>query len=245
MTWTTADIAGKRADTFQPLRAPTGIVLFLHGYDGVTLRENAAYATALERHGLACICPHAPRCWWTDAVYVAFDATLSPLEFLRGPVLEFIQRTWNIAPPRIAVMGVEMGGQGALQLAYRYARQFPVVAAVSPKVDFESWHGHGTSLDELFPNRESARQHTATLHVHPLDWPKLQLLLCDPADEYCIDGVRTLASKLYSSGIPFEKDLETTHGGYGWNYANAMAERVVAFLARGIEDLRLRQEAQG
>lgn len=237
MTWTTTDIAGKRADIFQPSRAPQGVVLFLHGYDGVTLRDNAAYTAALDRHNLACVCLHAPRCWWTDAVYTPFDATTSPLEFLRGPVIEFIQHTWQIEPPRIAVMGVEMGGQGALQLAYRHAREFPVVAAVSPKVDFETWHGHGTSLDELFPDREAARQHTATLRVHPLDWPKHQLLVCDPADEYCIDGVHTLASKLSSSGIPFEKDLETTHGGYGWDYANAMAQRVIEFLAHGLNDM--------
>jgi pimeloyl-ACP methyl ester carboxylesterase len=235
VTWSTIAIAGKTADVFQPTRPSRGAVLFLHGYDGVTLRDNTAYTAVLERHGLACVCPHAPHCWWTDVVYTPFDSQQSPLEFLRGSVVEFIKQIWNIEPPRIAVMGVEMGGQGALQLAYRHARQFPVVAAVSPKVDFETWHGHGTSLDELFPDRESARQHTATLHIHPLDWPKHQLLLCDPADQYCIDGVQTLASKLYSSGIPFEKDFESTHGGYGWEYANAMAVRVIEFLARGLE----------
>jgi hypothetical protein len=244
MPWSTVDIAGKPADVLaQP--EITGVLLFLHGYDGVTLRDNAAYTRALETRRLACVCPHGPKCWWLDEVYPPFDATMSPLVFLRGPVVEFIQQEWRIAPPRIAVAGIEMGGQGALQLVYRAARQFPVVAAISPKVDFETWYGHGTSLDELFPDREAARQRTATLHIHPLDWPKHQLLLCDPADEYCLDGVVTLASKLNSTGIPFEQDFQTTHGGYGWSYANAMAERVCEFLARGLESSRLQLEAQG
>jgi hypothetical protein len=239
VTWKTVDIAGKTADVFSP-PAPKGVALFLHGYDGVTLCENPAYTPAFERTHLACICPHGPRCWWTNEVYAPFDPDVSPLEYLRGPVLQYVCSMWNTQPPMIAVAGIEMGGQGALQLAYRHARQFPVVAAISPKVDFETWHGHGTSLDELFPDREAARQRTVILQLHPLDWPRHQLLVCDPADEYCIDGVVMLASKLSSTGIPFEQDFETTHGGYGWSYANAMADRVVDFLSRGLDETRRR-----
>lgn len=232
-------IAGQHADLLSPAGDIVGAVIFLHGYDNVTLRDRPAFHAALERHALAAICPHGPGCWWTDAVFPPFHPSQSPIDFLRGPVLDFLRETLHIQPPRIAVTGVEMGGQGALQLAYRQPREFPTVAAISPKVDFETWHGHGTTLDQLFPDRESARQHTATLHIHPLNWPKRQLLLCDPADQYAIDGVLTLASKLSSSGIPFERDFETTHGGYGWSYADAMADRAIAFLAAGVAAGRL------
>ena len=165
-------------------------------------------------------------------MFAPFDPVLSPVTFLSQQLPTFCRSRWEIEPARIGLTGVEMGGQGALQLAYRHARQFAVVAAISPKVDFESWYGHGTTLDEIFPDREAARQATATLHIHPLDWPKHQLLLCDPADQYCMDGVQTLASKLSSSGVPFESDFESTHGGFGWSYANAMAPRVIEYLAR-------------
>jgi hypothetical protein len=239
MQVTEIQIAGHAADRLMPASDVVGAVIFLHGYDNVTLRDRPAFHAALERHHLAAVCPHGFGCWWTDAVYPPFDPVQSPIDYLRGPVTGYIRDTWQIEPPRIAVTGVEMGGQGALQLAYRQARQFPTVAAISPKVDFETWHGHGTTLDELFPHREAARQRTATLHIHPLDWPKRQLLVCDPADHYCIDGVVTLASKLSSSGIPFEQDFETTHGGYGWQYADFMADRVVRFLAEGIAEARL------
>lgn len=240
MSWSTIRIAGKSAEIFSPAD-PQRVLLFLHGYDGVTLRDNPAYSAALQQWQMACVCPHGPRCWWTDVIYAPFDEQQTPLDFLRRDVVDFVRTTWGQEPPCLAVAGVEMGGQGALQLAYRYARQFPVVAAISPKVDFETWYGHGTSLDEMFPDRESARQQTATLHVHPLDWPTHQLLLCDPADHYCLDGVLTLASKLSSTGIPYEYDFSTTQGGYGWQYANAMAQRVVAFLARGLDEVRQRR----
>ena len=233
MNWSKIEIAGKPADVFVPLLAnkPVGAVLFLHGYDAVTLKDNEAYTRELTKHNLIALCPLGPHCWWTDAIYGPFDEVLSPVDFLAQSVPTCCQRHWQIEPPRIAVCGVEMGGQGALQLAYRHARQFPTVVAISPKIDFDTWWGHGTSLDTIFSDREAARQRTATLHLHPLNYPKHQLLLCDPADPYCFDGVLTLASKLSSTGIPFEQDFETTHGGFGWNYANAMAPRAIEFIA--------------
>jgi hypothetical protein len=237
MGWSTVELAGKPADWFVPQQGGAGrTALFLHGYDGVTLRNSETYSAALERQGLQVLCPHGNRCWWSDAVYPPFDPAISPVQFLAREVPAFLlKQKGNPSPSSIAVFGIEMGGQGALQLAYRHARTFPVVVAISPKVDFEDWHGHGTTLDEIFPDRESARQATATLHIHPLDWPRHQLLLCDPADVYCRDGVEILASKLSSSGIPFEDDLQSSHGGYGWNYAKSMAERVVNYLSTALE----------
>ena len=233
MPWSSDLMSSKPIDVFEPEspQPPRAVVVFLHGYDGVTLRDNPAYTAQLNNHGLACICPLGPGCWWSDRVFAPFDPNLSPVCFLSQQLPGYCRSRWELEPTRIGLTGVEMGGQGALQLAYRQARQFSVVAAVSPKVDFESWYGHGTTLDEIFPNREAARQATATLHIHPLDWPKHQLLLCDPADHYSRDGVQTLASKLSSSGVPFESDFESTHGGFGWTYADAMAPRVIEYLA--------------
>ena len=233
MSWSKIEIAGKPADVFiHPSEtAAAGVVLFLHGYDGVTLVDNEAYTRELVKHNLIGLCPIGPHCWWTDAVYEPFDEQLSPIDFLAQHVPSFCQQQWQLEPPGIAVCGVEMGGQGALQLAYRHARKFPTVVAISPKIDFDTWWGHGTTLDTIFPDREAARQRTATLHLHPLNYPKHQLLLCDPADHYCFDGALTLASKLSSTGIIFEEDFQTTHGGYGWKYANAMAPRAISYIA--------------
>lgn len=225
-------MSGKPIEVFEPNVPPRGVVVFLHGYDGITLRDNSVYTALLNSHGLACVCPQGPGCWWSDQVYPLFDPVLNPIEFLAQQLPDFCQARWNLDTTHIGLTGVEMGGQGALQLVYRYARQISVVVAISPKVDFETWYGHGTTLDEIFPNREAARQATATLHIHPLNWPKHQLLLCDPADYYCFDGVQTLASKLSSTGIPFDTDFETSHGGFGWAYANAMAPRVIEYLAQ-------------
>ena len=38
-------------------------------------------------------------------------------------VLAHIRTTWNAAPPRIALLGTSMGGQGALRLAFKHPSQ--------------------------------------------------------------------------------------------------------------------------
>lgn len=236
VAWSTDLMSGKPVEVFEPddSQPPRAVVVFLHGYDGQTLRDNSVYTALLNKHQLACVCPLGPGCWWSDRVFSLFDEVVSPITFLMLNLTAYCRSRWNVEPSQIGLFGVEMGGQGVLQLAYRTARQLSVVAAISPKVDFETWYGHGTTLDEIFPDREAARQATATLHIHPLDWPKFQLLVCDPADHYCIDGVQTLASKLSSTGIPFESDFESTHGGFGWAYANAMGPRVIEYLVQHV-----------
>lgn len=244
--WVTEHWAGHPVDLLR-VDAPAGgqtatgearaAVVFLHPYDGLTLASQPGWTELFIAAGLSVACPHGPSCWWTDQPFTHFDPQVSPLDWLRGPFVQELEQRWQVRPPAIGLCGVEMGGQGVLQWAYREGRQFPVVAAISPKVDFETWYGYGNSLDQIFPNREAARQATCLLQVHPLASPRHQFLLCDPNDEYCFAGASVLASKLRSSGIPFEEDLRSSHGGYGWNYANAMAPRIVQFLAERLAQL--------
>ena len=92
----------------------------------------------------------------------------------------------------------------------------------------------------MYGDRESARQDTALLHVHPLNWPRHQYFCCDPADERWFESADRLRIKLGSLGVMFERDLETTGGGHGFDYYNRMAEKAVGFLHNGLERERLR-----
>ena len=231
--WKRVEIAGRPADVFVPdaANALRGVVVFLHDFDARTLRESDVFTAELARHGLAAVCPIADRCWWTTAPCPDFDPAVSPLQFVRESVVPFVKERWHIEPPAIGLLGIGMGGQGVLQLAYRWPREFPVVAAIAPAVDFHNWHGYGLSLDRMYPSKESARQETVTLHIHPLNWPKHQYFCCDPADEYWFEGTERLAMKLSSMGIPFERDLSTTAGGHTWTYFKHMAQPTLAFIA--------------
>jgi S-formylglutathione hydrolase FrmB len=240
--WLQVEIAGKTADVYEPANSSDNgrAVLHLHGHGLETLKDNPTFSAELERHGLPCICPHGQRSWWTDIICHEFDPEITPLAYLRERVVPYIAERWNIAPPQIGLTGISMGGQGALQLSYRYAREFPVVAAISPAVDFHNWQGTGLPLDEMFADKEAARQETATLQLHPLNWPRHQLLLCDPRDVDWFEGVERLASKLNSSGILFESDLKTSAGGHSWDYFNHVAARAIDFVADGLEQVSRR-----
>jgi len=235
--WQQTEIAGKTVDVFVPAQPHprNHVLLHLHGHGLTTLKDNPVYTRELERHGLRAICPHGQRSWWGERICREFDPEISPVQFLREHVLPWIAAEWDARPPAIGLTGISMGGQGVLKLAYHHPREFPVVAAISPAVDFHQWHGLGLPIDEMYPTRESARQDTATLQLHPLNWPRHQLIVCDPTDAEWIDGVERLVSKLSSTGIPFEYDLETSHGGHSWDYFNHMAARVLAFVAERLE----------
>ena len=156
-------------------------------------------------------------------------------------VLPFISKRWGLESPRIGLLGTSMGGQGALRLAYRFPNRFPVVAAVSPAIDYQIRVADGDEvLCQMYPNAEAARQDTATLHIHPLNWPRHQFFCCDPTDERWYESSERLQMKLSSLGVPHECDLESSAGGHGFQYYNSMAEKVVEFISHSLEKERLR-----
>ncbi len=225
--WHTESLDGRRIDLFVPQvdSPPQAAVLFLHGHGRVGLNENPVFSRLFQQHGLVAVCPDGGQSWWLDVVCREFDAEQTPQHWLVNSVVPFIERTFSIATPRIALLGVSMGGQGALQLAFRHASKFPVVAAIAPAVDFYQLYGSGIPLDSMFPDTEAARQASVVLNLHPLAWPRYQFFCCDPADAEWFDGAARLGMKLSSSGILHERDLETSGGGHSWDYFNRMAEK--------------------
>lgn len=233
--WQTIDLEGIPVDLWEPSQTTgPGALLYLHGYRGETPVTHPGLAEVLTASGLPVLAPRGGRSWWLDRESGEFQHELTPLQFLRGPVAAECDRRWGIGSPLIGVIGLSMGGQGALQLAYRYPREFPCVAAISPAVDFQDIFGRGFQIEELFPSAEAARQETVTLRMNPLSWPKHQFLASDPLDLQWHPGAVRLYSKLTSSGIPCEADLETSLGGHTWNYFTHQLQRGVRFLQESL-----------
>jgi S-formylglutathione hydrolase FrmB len=237
--WSTELLDGRQVDVFVPSTEtpPLAVVLFLHGHGRVLLNKNPVFTQLLQQHKLIAVCPDGERGWWLDVVCREFDAEQSPQEWLIDSVLPFIEQRFSITPPRIALLGVSMGGQGVLQLAFRYASRFPVVAAIAPTVDIHQLYGSGIPLDTMFPDVEAARQASVVLNLHPLAWPKYQFFCCDPADADWFDGAARLGMKLSSSGILHERDLETSGGGHSWEYFNRMAGKSFKHIVESLRKL--------
>jgi S-formylglutathione hydrolase len=233
--WKREEVAGHLVDVFSRTDRPRFVVLFLHPVGLETLTESVAYTEAFSAHRLACIAPHAGPSWWAGRVWPGFDPHITPEQHLLDNVLPHVASRWGIRPPGVALLGISMGGQAALRLAFRRPELFPVTAGVASAIDFHEWYGRGTPLDEIYQSREQARQDTATLNVHPAHFPPHIFFCADPMDRDWWRGNDRLHEKLAALGIEHECDLATRAGGHSWEYFEAMAPRVVQHLVSGLE----------
>jgi S-formylglutathione hydrolase FrmB len=242
-SWSQVELAGHACDVYEPPQpSPHGyVVVYLHGVHLNRLSDQPAFVRQFDRHGLRVVCPRTARSWWTDKICEEFDPHITAERYVVDHVLAWIESHWQVKPPRIALLGTSMGGQGSLRLAFKHPRLFPVAAAISPAIDYHLRMDEGDeTLPLMYADREAARQDTATLHVHPLNWPRNLWFCCDPTDLRWHESAEKLRMKLAALGIPHECDLETTGGGHGFEYYNRQAEKALDFVARRLESERLR-----
>jgi S-formylglutathione hydrolase len=236
-TWNTLDLGGKPADVYDladGLRPQFG-VLFLHGSGQETLRGRAAFTRLFDEHRLVCVCPSGGLSWWADRVCPSYDPSRSAEGYLLADVLPFFARRWGLYPRGIGLCGISMGGQGALRLAFRRPDLFPVVAAISPAIEYHELYGQGYSVDEMYDSKEQCRQDTAGMHIHPSQAPPHVRYCIDPDDEPWLRGCDRLHEKLNALGVPHTADLTTRAGGHTWEYFDHMAGPTIEFLVAGLE----------
>jgi S-formylglutathione hydrolase FrmB len=233
--WSDVDVAGHKCQVFEPNRPSEHgyTVVYLHCSRAAKLQAYPAFSQQFERHGLRVIAPITGRSWWSDRIWPEFDPAISVEAYVLKHVLPYVAERWGSRPPQLALLGVSMGGQGALRLAYKHPNIFPTVAAISPAIDFQKRIEERVDpgLDEMYRDAEDARQDSALLHIHPLNWPRNQFFCCDPTDYRWHDSSDRLRMKLWSLGVPFECDLDTVAGGHSFEYCSHMAPRAIDFLA--------------
>lgn len=242
-SWSSTLVAGKSCDLFEPAAPnPNGfVVVYLHGVHLNRLVDKSAFTAEFERHGLRVIAPMTGRSWWTNRVCPEFDEKLTAERHLLDNILPWIRENWNATPPRIALLGTSMGGQGALRFAFKHPNTFPIAAAISPAIDYQwRWNEGDETLPLMYGDQEEVRQDTATLHVHPLNWPRNIWFCCDPVDYRWHDSTDKLRMKLNALGVPHEYELETTGGGHSFEYYGRMAPRAMQFVVERLERERLR-----
>jgi len=242
-TWSEVEIAGHACEVYEPQALhPHGyVVIYLHGVHLNRLHDKPPFLAQFDRHGLRVVCPRTERSWWSDKICEEFDPEITAERYVVDHVLGWIGSQWQVGPPRIALLGTSMGGQGALRISFKHPNKFPVLAAISPAIDYQTRMDEGDeTLPLMYPDKEAARQDTATLHVHPLNWPRNIYFTCDPADVRWHESADRLRMKLAALGIPHECDLATTGGGHSFEYYGRMAGPAIDFIVSRLESERLR-----
>jgi len=233
--WRSVEIGGKLADVFEPGgEAPRFGVIYLHTFAQESLAGNDVFTRLFDESTLACVAPRGGRCWWTDRVCAEFDANLTPERYVLDSVLPVVRERWNLGPRGVGLLGIDMGGQGALRLALKTPETLPVVVAIAPSIEYHELYWSGTPIDAMYASKEECRQDTAPMHIHPTNFPPHIFFACDPADPWW-RGCDRLHEKLSALGVAHECDLQTRAGGHTWDYFNSMAGRAVRFLVAGLE----------
>ena len=234
--WTLNDIAGKPADVFHPpgVDRPRFAVVFLHPVALETPTDNIAWTAELARHGLACCAPHGMRSWWVDRVCPEFDPELTSERHILDNVVPWVRERWQLGTKPLAAVGISMGGQGAVRLGFRRPDVFPVVGSIAGAFDMQEYFGQGSPLDEMYPDAEACRQDTAILQLDPARCPPHVWFTCDPTDMPWYRGNDRLHEKLSAYGLPHTADLDTSAGGHTWDYFDAMAGPLFAFVAAAL-----------
>lgn len=242
--WSTETVGGHLCEVYAPpVLNPHGyVVLYLHGVHLGKLDDKPGFVKSFDEYGLPVVAPLTQRSWWTDRICPEFDPNISAERHVLKNVLPFIEQKFGARPPQIGLLGTSMGGQGALRLAYKHPNIFPVVAAISPAIDYHRrWHdADEVTLSQMYRDQEQARQDTALLHVNPLNWPRHQFFGCDPADERWFESAERLQMKLSSLGIPHEYQFTLSAGGHGFDYYQLLAPQAIAFLKQRLDKERLR-----
>ncbi len=242
-TWSEVELSGHACEFYDPPeRNPHGyVVIYLHGVHLNRLCDKPAFLREFDRHGLRVVCPRTARSWWSDRICEEFDPQITAERYLTDHVLGWIRDNWQVEPPRVALLGTSMGGQGALRISFKHPQTFPVLAAISPAIDYHTRMDEGDeTLPGMYADKEEARQDTATLHIHPLNWPRHMYFACDPADVRWHESADRLRMKLAALGVPFEADLETSGGGHGFEYYSRMAKPAIEFIVSRLDGERLR-----
>jgi S-formylglutathione hydrolase FrmB len=241
--WTTEQVGGHPVDVFEPTKPSVHnySVIYLHGVHLNRIDQQRPFVDEFERHGLRVVVPWTARSWWTDRICAEFDPHVSAEQHVINRILPWIAARFDARPTQIGLLGTSMGGQGALRFGFKYPQLFPVIAAISPAIDYHLRMREGDeTLEQMYADPEAARQDTVILHVHPLNWPRQLWFCCDPIDYRWHESADRLRMKLAALGIPFTADLDTTGGGHGFEYYNRMAKPAVGFIAEALERERRR-----
>lgn len=213
-----------------------GVVLYLHDEDGTVPETLPERLVGLS---LGLVAPDGGRTWWSDRLLPEWDGQVTAERWVLERLLPWLESEHGVEPPAVGLLGVGMGGQGALRLAYKHPNTLPVAAAVSPKVDCQNVLEAGDpALRAMYRDGEDARQDSATLHIHPLNWPRNQWFCANPEDYEWFESSDRLKMKLFSLGVMHECDLETALPPA--EYETVMLERAVDFVSERLERERLR-----
>ena len=235
---------------------PFPVVYFLHDFwgdggilwrHGVAARLEAAMAAG-ELPPFLLVAPDGARAFWADS----HDGERRYESWLLDALPRLVAERWPVrpGPSGRAVVGISMGGHGALRMALRRPREVGAAAALSglvppldwdlvedtnPLVRFTLRRTFGPSREENSLRRNDLYRLMPELYALPPEQRPRLLVRAGTEDRYRFDEASYLfALVARDNGVAVDLVLEP--GGHDWDYWARTADDVVAWALRALEE---------
>lgn len=223
---------------FVPRRIPAGglpAVYLLHGaYDGYEAWANhdqRLLQRLAEEHRLVIVTPDGePHGWYLDATT---DPTSQIESYIMDELLADVERRLPVSCTR-GIMGLSMGGNGAIKIALRHPGQFQAAASMSGVVDFTGARIRKAPVKLLGPYEEDVATWEANSAHHlarryPERAAELPLFIACGEDDRWFETNVAFSTELHRLGIPHV--FEGRPGGHSWDYWLEQLPRQLAWMA--------------
>ena len=151
------------------------------------------------------------------------------------PYIDSAYQTHSMAQGR-AIMGLSMGGHGALFLALRHQELFGWAGSMAGGVDFSTFNNHWDIPSLLGPYKKNKRcwkEYTVNHHAATLDSIEVQLMIDCGEDDFFLEGNNALHDILTERGIAHR--YNTYPGGHSAEYWTARLPEQLAAASRWLK----------
>lgn len=226
-------IAPNDAKTAKKANYP--VVYLLHGYGGnakswIGIKPNLPEIA--DQNKIVIVCPDGKNSWY-------WDSSLNPAyryeTFVSNELVNFVDNHYKTlaAPKGRAIMGLSMGGHGALWLAIRHKNIFGAAGSTSGGVDIrpfpKNWE-MSKQLGDYETNKQVWDEHTVINQVDKINNGDLALIIDCGEDDFFLKVNKNLHERLLEKKI--DHDFITRPGAHNAKYWNNSIDYQLQFFKK-------------
>ena len=221
-------------DSYQTQKEPFPVIYLLHGQDG----NYAGWANGTQpqlqkiasQHNIIFVCPDGANSWYLDS---PIDPAIKYETYITKELIPLIDAKFNTVKDRKgrAIIGLSMGGHGAMYLAINHQDLFGACGSLSGAVDMRTRTDNGhiiRALGEYSKNKELWHEHSVITSLHKIKPNSLAITIDCGTSDFLYNDNEALHKKLLYLNIPH--DYTTRPGAHTHQYwGNAIRFQTVFF----------------
>ena len=220
-------------DSYRESNRAYPVIYLLHGRTGdyTNWHTKTDVAILADRYDVIIVCPDgAPDSWYVDS---KIDSTSQYQTHIAREVVAFTDARYRTikTPSGRAIIGLSMGGHGALLIAAKHPGTFGAAGSMSGVVDIREFAGHPgitAVLGDFDAHRSEWEDNSVRANVERFKLSQIPLIIdCGIQDRF-IEVNRKLHRDLIDAGVAH--DYIERFGGHNWEYwGNAIHYQVLFF----------------